>query len=68
MPNQNADIAGAGTVFEGRYFGKQLYMQGGSQMDDGGGGAPPAPEPLTMLGMFLGLGSIGGYLRSRRMK
>jgi hypothetical protein len=25
------------------------------------------PEPLTMLGMFLGLGSIGAYIRRRRM-
>jgi hypothetical protein len=25
------------------------------------------PEPLTMLGMFLGLGSIGAYVRRRRM-
>ena len=24
------------------------------------------PEPLTMLGMFLGLGSIGAYIRRRR--
>lgn len=26
------------------------------------------PEPVTMLGMFLGLGSIGAYIRRRRMK
>jgi hypothetical protein len=25
------------------------------------------PEPLTMLGVFLGLGSVGAYLRRRRM-
>jgi hypothetical protein len=25
------------------------------------------PEPLTMLGMFLGLGSVGAYIRKRRM-
>ena len=27
----------------------------------------PVPEPLTILGMFLGLGSIGAYIRRRRM-
>lgn len=26
------------------------------------------PEPLTMLGMFLGLGSVGAYIKRRRMK
>ena len=26
------------------------------------------PEPLTMLGMFLGLGSVGAYIRKRRMR
>ena len=26
------------------------------------------PEPLTMLGMFLGLGSVGAYIRRRRMR
>jgi len=25
------------------------------------------PEPLTMLGLFLGLGSVGAYIRRRRM-
>ena len=25
------------------------------------------PEPLTMLGMFLGVGSVGAYIRKRRM-
>jgi hypothetical protein len=25
------------------------------------------PEPLTMLGVFLGLGSVGAYIRRRRM-
>ena len=29
-----------------------------------GGGA--IPEPVTMLGLVLGLGGIGGYLRRRR--
>ena len=32
-----------------------------------GGGGPPVPEPLTMMGMFLGLGSLGAYIRKRRM-
>jgi len=27
----------------------------------------PIPEPLTMLGMFLGLGGVGAYIRKRRM-
>ena len=26
------------------------------------------PQPLTMLGMFLGLGSVGAYIRRRRMR
>ena len=25
------------------------------------------PEPVTMLGVFLAVGSLGGYLRRRRM-
>jgi hypothetical protein len=29
------------------------------------GGPPLAPEPLTVLGMFLGLGGVGGYIRRR---
>jgi len=40
-----------------------------------GGGLPGnmesgymVPEPLTMLGMFLGLGSVGAYIRKRRMR
>jgi len=32
-----------------------------------GGGDTYVPEPLTMLGMFLGLGSVGAYIRRRRM-
>ena len=34
---------------------------------DGGGLEPPIPEPLTMLGVMLGLGSVGAYIRRRRM-
>ena len=30
------------------------------------GQTSPIPEPLTMLGMFLGLGSVGAYIRRRR--
>lgn len=29
--------------------------------------ASSVPEPVTMLGMFLGLGSVGAYIRRRRM-
>ena len=32
-----------------------------------GGGAGQIPEPLTMLGMFLGLGGVGAYIKRRRM-
>ena len=32
-----------------------------------GGGEEYIPEPLTVLGMFLGLGSVGAYIRRRRM-
>jgi hypothetical protein len=31
-----------------------------------GGGGPPIPEPLTILGVFLGLGGVGVYIRKRR--
>lgn len=27
----------------------------------------PVPEPLTMLGVFLGVGGVGAYIRKRRM-
>ena len=30
-------------------------------------GSGTIPEPLTMAGMFLGLGSLGAYIRKRRM-
>ena len=30
-------------------------------------GSGTVPEPVTMLGMFLGLGSVGAYIRKRRM-
>ena len=33
----------------------------------GGSGNGVIPEPLTMLGLFLGLGGIGAYIRRRRM-
>ena len=32
------------------------------------GGGDPIPEPLTMLGMFLGLGTVGGYIRRRQRR
>jgi hypothetical protein len=46
-----------------------------SQFAQGGGGdyffdtfeTGTVPEPLTMLGMFLGLGGVGAYIRKRRM-
>jgi hypothetical protein len=47
---------------------------GGNPAGTGGGdyafdlfGTGVVPEPLTMLGMFLGLGSVGAYIRKRRM-
>jgi hypothetical protein len=30
--------------------------------------AYPVPEPVTMLGMCLGLGSVGAYAKRRRMR
>jgi hypothetical protein len=34
----------------------------------GGGESPPhAPEPLTVLGLVLGLGGVAGYLRKRKL-
>ena len=40
----------------------------------GGGGTPTftplgavIPEPLTMMGVFLGIGGLGGYIRRRRL-
>lgn len=32
-----------------------------------GPGGDPVPEPLTILGVFLGVGGVAGYLRKRRM-
>ena len=34
---------------------------------DSGGVGFVVPEPLTMLGVFLGIGGLGGYIRRRRM-
>ncbi len=63
----DADFGGTGAVFEGRYFGKKLLIQGGTYTEmDGGGGGDLVPEPLTMLGMALGLGSVGAYIRKHR--
>jgi len=33
--------------------------------EPGGGGGPPVPEPLTMLGVLAGVSSLGGYLSRR---
>jgi hypothetical protein len=33
----------------------------------GAGSGPPIPEPVTMAGLVLGIGSLGGYLRRRRL-
>jgi len=35
--------------------------------DAGRGFVVPVPEPMTMLGMFLGIGGLTGYVRKRRM-
>ena len=41
------------------------------QTPDGAGpeifGGNIVPEPLTMLGVFLGIGGLGNYIRRRRM-
>lgn len=37
--------------------GETVVMEGGGQ---------PIPEPLTMAGLVLGVGALGGYLRRRR--
>lgn len=36
-----------------------------AKSDDVGGAVATIPEPLTMLGLFLGVGGVGGYLRRR---
>ena len=36
-----------------------------AQSQDNGGAAFIIPEPITMLGLFLGVGGLGGYLRRR---
>lgn len=38
-----------------------------SQSQDNGGVANVIPEPVTMLGLLLGVGGVGGYIRRRRM-
>jgi len=46
-------------------FDVQIVHLGGGEVEVAL--APHVPEPLTMLGMFLGLGSVGAYIRKRRM-
>lgn len=36
-----------------------------AQSQDNGGAANVVPEPITMLGLFLGVSGVGGYLRRR---
>jgi hypothetical protein len=38
-----------------------------SQSQDNGGVANVIPEPFTMLGLLIGVGSVGGYIRRRRL-
>lgn len=37
----------------------------GAQSQDNGGVANVIPEPITILGLLLGVGSVGGYIRRR---
>ena len=40
----------------------------GARFTDATVSVSAVPEPLTMLGMFLGLGGVGAYIRRRRMR
>jgi len=42
------------------------YFDGTDDHLDFEGSGTVVPEPLTMMGMFLGLGSVGAYIRRRR--
>jgi hypothetical protein len=42
------------------------FRDGWVGSEDSGRGFVPIPEPVTMLGVCLGLGSLGGYVRKRR--
>jgi hypothetical protein len=43
-----------------------VYRDGWTGSEDSGRGFIPVPEPVTMLGVLLGLGSLGGYVRKRQ--
>ncbi len=62
-------VAFVKTLFPGANIGVD-YIPGGNARDYNLVLAiteSAVPEPLTMLGLFLGLGSVGNYIRSRRM-
>ena len=65
---QSGTLTGQSTSFRGYTEGTGI-SGAGSELFNGTydtGVLKIVPEPLTMLGMFLGLGSVGAYIRRRR--
>ncbi len=52
---------------QGTFVYESQWVAGGNAPVPAWEASSPIPEPLTMLGMFLGLGSVGAYIRKRRM-
>ncbi|MBN2212146.1 MAG: PEP-CTERM sorting domain-containing protein, partial [Sedimentisphaerales bacterium] len=48
-------------------IGRPFIYENGWTGSEDSGKAYIVPEPVTMLGMFLAVGSLGGYIRKRRM-
>lgn len=44
-----------------------VFDNGWTGSEDSGRFYQPVPEPVTMLGLFLAVGSLGGYIRKRQM-
>jgi hypothetical protein len=61
-PSQYGDMHG-GQDFDPAFFGPSDWII--TSDDPTRGSMYVVPEPLTMLGVFLGLGSLGGYVRRR---
>jgi len=62
LPEVNVNNFGGGDPPAGGFPQTPRNMTADYTVTDVG----PVPEPLTMLGMFLGLGGVGAYIRRRR--
>jgi hypothetical protein len=58
-----------GDIWQSWNLGDPAYTNGWIGSEDSGRGylAVPIPEPVTMLGVFLGVSSLTGYLRRRKL-